>query len=166
VRAAAVAAMAAVLVAGCGGPAELSDEEGRTLQSARERLDDALDTEETLRTDRAEARLIAREVRRRESQTVRLVHVVPSLVTPDGRVDRRALDAFLANATTDAPEALRMPATREVGRMTTTLEDKDRETKIEPLGQNAAAYLAEAARDVRPIWPELARRLERTRDGL
>jgi hypothetical protein len=166
VRAAAAAAVAAALVAGCGGPAELSDEEGRTLQSARERLDDALDTEETLRTDRTEARLIAREVRRRSSETVRLVRVVPSLVTLDRRVDQRALDAFLANATTDAAEALRLPATREAGRMTATLDDKDRQTKVEPLGQNADAYLAEAARDVRPIWPDLARRLERTRDGL
>jgi hypothetical protein len=166
VRAAAAAAVAAALIAGCGGPAELSDEEGRTLQSARERLDDALDTEEILRTDRTEARLVAREVRRRATQTVRLVHVVPSLVTIDGEVDQRALDAFLANATTDAAEALRRPATREVARMTATLEDKDAMTKIEPLDQNADAYLAEAARDVRPIWPDLARRLERTRDGL
>ena len=158
--------MAAALLAGCGGPAELSDEEGRTLKSARERLDDALETEEILRTDRTEARLIAREVRRRSTQTVRLVHVAPSLVTLDGQVDQRALDTFLGNATTDAAEALRLPATREVGRMTATLEDKDPETRIEPLEQRADAYLAEAARDVRPIWPELARRLQRTRDSL
>jgi hypothetical protein len=119
-----------------------------------------------LRTHRGEARRIAREVRRRSSQTVRLVNVVPSLVTTDRRVDRRALDAFLANATTDAPEALRLPATREVSRMVETLDDKDRETRIEPLRQTADAYLAEATRDVRPIWPDLARRLQHTRDEL
>jgi hypothetical protein len=166
VRAIAAAALAAVLLAGCGGPAELSDEEGRTLQSARERLDDAIDTEETLRTDPVEARRIAREVRRRSSQTVRLRNVVPSLVTEGGEVDRAALDAFLANADSDAAAALRRPAAREVGRMVSTLEDKDRETKIASLGQTADAYLAEATRDVRPIWPDLARRLQRTRDEL
>jgi hypothetical protein len=32
-----------MLLAGCGGPDELADEEARTLQSARERLDDAID---------------------------------------------------------------------------------------------------------------------------
>ena len=165
-RLVAAAALAAALLAGCGGPAKLSDEEGRTLQSARERLDDAIDTEEALRTDPVEARRIDREVRRRSSQTELLKDVVPSLVTERGQVDRNALEAFLGNATNDAPTALRRPAAREVGRMTSTLEDKDRETKVARLGQSANAYLAEATRDVEPIWPDLARRLQRTRDEL
>jgi hypothetical protein len=158
--------LAAALLAGCGGPAELSEDEGETLQSARERLDDAIDTEETLRTDEVEARRIVREVRRRETQTVRLEAVVPSLVTTNGQVDRQALDAFLVNATIDAPAALRRPAAREVGRMVTTLDDKDAETKVAVTGQTADAYLAEAERDVREIWPDLARRLRRAREDL
>lgn len=161
-----MAVLAAALLAGCGGPAELSNEEGQTLQSARERLDDAIDTEETLRTDEVEARRIAREVRRRESQTVRLENVVPSLVTPNGQVDREALDAFLANAATDAPAALHRPAAREVGRMVATLEDKDAETKIVVTGQTADAFLAEAERNVKDIWPDLARRLQQAREDL
>jgi hypothetical protein len=92
--------------------------------------------------------------------------VVPSLVTERGLVDRTALDAFLANATTDPPRALRRPAAREVERMASTLEGKERQTKIELLDQSASAYLAEATRDVKPIWPDLARRLQRVRDRL
>jgi hypothetical protein len=151
---------------GCGGTAELSDDEAKTLQSARERLDDAIDTEEVLRTDRGEARRLAREVRRHASRTARIRRVAPSLVTRGGQLDRRALGVFLARATSDAPAALRLPAAREVERMVTTLEDKDHETKVEPLRQTADAYLAEATRDVRPIWPDLARRLRRARDEL
>ena len=162
----AAAVLAAALLAGCGGTAELSDQEGQTLESARERLDDAIDTEETLRTDEVEARRIAREVRRRQSQVNRLEAVVPSLVTVNGRVDREAVDEFLANATSDAPAALHRPAAREVGRMVATLEDKDAETKIAFSGQTADAYLAEAGRDVEEIWPDLARRLAQAREDL
>jgi len=105
-------------------------------------------------------------VRRRSSQAERLRDVVPSLVTEGGKVDRASLDAFLANAETDAPAALHRPAAREVGRMVSTLEDKDAESKIAATGQTADAYLAEATRDVKPIWPDLARRLQTTRDEL
>ncbi len=63
-----LAALAAIALAlpvatGCGAPDELSRADARELADARERLDDAIDTEETLRTSKAEARRLRAGVR-------------------------------------------------------------------------------------------------------
>ena len=161
------AALAAALLAGCGGPAELNGDQARTLKSARERLDDAIDTEEICRTDRAECRRLVREVRRYANRPSLLAKVVPSVVTPTGNVYPPAFRSFVQDAVAAPQLALRLPATKEVERMVSTLEDKDADTKIDTLeGQRAADYLEEAARDTRPIWPNLSRLLRQARDEL
>ena len=56
-RSAALVALLAVALAltACGDAEELSKEDAQTLTTSREDLDDALDTEETLRTSKEEA---------------------------------------------------------------------------------------------------------------
>ena len=55
------AALAAALLgaAGCGAPDSLDSDDDRALAAAREGLDDALDTEETIRTSPAMGRALA-----------------------------------------------------------------------------------------------------------
>jgi hypothetical protein len=154
----ALAALAAAALTGCGSPAELTTDQAQTLKSARERLDDAIDTEETCRTDRDECRHLVAEARRDAKDPRRLAQVVPSLVTPSGNVYPPAFSAFQQNALARPKLALRLPAAKEAQRMVDTLNGKDAETVIKPLrGQHADAYLAEAARDTQPIWPDIAR---------
>ncbi|MGI8945235.1 MAG: hypothetical protein ACR2GL_03230 [Thermoleophilaceae bacterium] len=169
------------LVAGCGAPERLSDEDGRELAGAREDLDDALDTEETLRTSATEARRLRARVRRIVSdgsfeaerldefgiaKLGLLREAVPSLVIEDANGAPRALDrpataAFLRFAERDAPRALLRPATRAVETMVTTLDGSDAgpDTEIPGVRASAGAYLREAERDVKDIWPALAERL-------
>ena len=187
-RALAVAAVAAAALAGCGAPEELSEDDGRTLAAARERLDDAIDSEETLRTSRAEARRLRRRVQELvsdgsfESGTLdefgiarlgQLREVAPSLVLQDAEGNMRGLDrpstqAFLRYAERDAPRALLRPASRQVGLMLHTLEEGDagKDTKIPRTGRSADAYLREAERNVKGIWPLLAKRLSDVRQKL
>lgn len=187
-RALALAAVAVAALAGCGAPEKLSEEQGRTLAGARERLDDAIDTEETLRTSRAEARRLRARVQELvsdgsfESRRLdefgiarlgQLREVVPSLVTLDADGDMRALDrrsteAFLRFAERDAAKALLHPASRQVSVMVQTLEraDAGKETQIPVVGRSAEAYLREAERNVKDIWPLLAKRLEGARQDL
>ncbi len=187
-RALALAAVAVAALVGCGPPEKLSEEQGRTLAGAREHLDDAIDTEETLRTSRAEARRLRARVRELvsdgsfESRKLdefgiarlgQLREVVPSLVILDADGDMRALDrrsteAFLRFAERDAAKALLGPASRQVNLMVQTLEEADagKETEIPVVGRSAEAYLREAERDVKGIWPSLGRRLAAARDEL
>lgn len=175
------AAVALTVLAGCGGPDSLSAEEGRSLAGARERLDDALDTEEALRTSRAEARRIRRAVQEIVTdgsfeqspldefgiaRLGELREIAPSLVITDARGDVRALDRrstvpFLRYAEIDAARALLRPASRQVSVMQHLLEeaDADKDSEIPVVGKTAEAYLREAARDVRAIWPALGRDL-------
>jgi hypothetical protein len=179
--AAATAALAVAVLAGCGEPDTLSDEEGRTIAGARERLDDAIDTEETLRTSRVEARRLRREVDRLvsdgsfEDATLdefgiarlgQLRQVVPSLVNVDteGQVrslDRRATAAFLRYATDDAPQAMLEPARRQVSVMLHILEEADagQDTEIPAVKQRAETFVSELEQDVKPIWPSLGKRV-------
>jgi hypothetical protein len=161
-------AAAALLVGGCGGTAELDPDDARRLAAARAELDDAIDTEETLRTDPEEARRLVRLVRRRLGGPPRQVEeVVPSLVDAGGRLDRRAVRAFLTYGESDAAMAMLPPAEEAVATATDALEDADADTKIPTLeDRTAEAYLEEAERDVRPIWPDLADRLEDARNDL
>ena len=168
-------------LAGCGAPEELSEDAGRTLATARERLDDAIATEETLRTSRAEARRLRTRVQELisdgsfESGTLdefgiarlgQLRELVPSLVLQDARGNMRGLDrpstqAFLRYAERDAARALLRPAGRQVGLMLHTLEEGDagKDTEIPRVGATAEGFLREAERNVKGIWPLLARRM-------
>ena len=187
-RAALVALAAAVAVAGCGAPEELSEDEGRGLAVARERLDDAIDTEETLRTSKAEARRLVRRVRALVSdgsfESKRLDEfgiaklgllrdVVPSLVVSNEQgspkaLDRTATAAFLRHAEHDAARAMLGPARDQVDTMVKTIDDGEAgsDTKIPVVRKTAEAYLREAERDLRPIWTSLAGRLADAREAL
>ena len=194
-RAAAVAAIATVAIViavaaltGCGAPEELSAEDGRALAGARERLDDAIDTEEVLRTSAVEARRLRARVQQLvsdgsfEGATLdefgiarlgQLREVVPSLVILDAEdaaraLDRPATDAFLRFAERDAARALLAPASRQVRSIVKVLDEGDagEDTKIPVVGQTADAYLREAEREVRRIWPRLAERLAEGREEL
>ena len=159
--------MLAVLLSGCGSPAELTNDQADTLKSARERLDDALDTEETCRTDRDECRHLVAEARRSATDPDQLAKVVPSLVTPSGNVYPPAYNAFQQDALTDPKLALRLPAAKEAQRMIDTLSGKDADTVIKTVNnQHADAYLAEASRDTRKSWPDISRVLRQARDEL
>ena len=159
--------MAVAAPAGCGGPAELNRDQAETLASARERLDDALETHEICRTDKTECRRLVREVRRYATQPSRLEKLVPSVVTPTGNVYPAAYRAFVGLAVANPRAALQLPAAREVERMASTLEGADPDTRISTLeNQRAADYLAEAQRDTGAVWPDLARVLGRARAEL
>lgn len=184
----AVAALAVAALAGCGAPDKLSTDDGRRLAGARERLDDAIDTEEALRTSKVEARRLRERVRRLVSggdfederldefgiaKLGQLREVVPSLVIVNAEGDVRALDrpatrAFLRFADRDAARALLGPASKQVDVMVQTLDEADAgpDTDIPVVKMTAGAYLRETERDVKGIWPSLARRLADTRESL
>ncbi len=181
-------------VVGCGDARELSKQDARTLSESRADLDDALDTEETLRTSRAEALALRTKVQRIIGRGAfenggkpdefglaalgQLRELVPSLVVERGnsvvRLDQPAAKRFLANAATDPAAALYLPAKGEVDTIVAVAEGDDTgpNTKIPrvppgPAGnQTVSQYLRRAARDLRPVWPKLAKRLTDTRKEL
>ena len=164
------------------------------LESAREGLDDVLDTAEALRTSNQEARRLRRGVRgivsggALEAEKLdefglaalgQLRRLVPSLVevNRDGSVralDRAATRTFLRYAESDAPRALAGPAREHVEAIELTLKDSEAgpDTRIVPADPTAsqdltvADYLREAERDLEPIWPQLAGRLRVVREAL
>ena len=108
-----------------------------------------------------------------------LQQVVPSLVETDidgvpKDLDRPALRTFLRFARTDPRRALRGPVAAEVDAIDETLEDSgaDGDTRVPPRDREALSdetvdeYLRGLERDVRPVWPDLARRLRSTREEL
>ena len=136
-----------ILAAGCGGGGgKLHRGDAARLTDARARLDDAIDTEEILRTDKAQARKLRRIV-----ALSPLPEAVPSLI------DERARADFLRYAATAPPRALHRPAAGAVATMTATLDGKKDSQRVR--GQPLSDYRREAERDVKPIWPDLARRL-------
>ena len=193
--------IAALVLAGaslgaCGGgaPDRLATDDARALEHARAGLDDALDTEEALRTSREETRRIVGKVREIVSRGAfeserldefglaalgELQKGVPSLVetSADGtprRLDREGTRAFLRYAADDAPRALLGPAAREVDRIEHTIEEAepDAETEVGASDPTAsvmmtvAQYLDAGERDIRDVWPSLAGRLGALGDGL
>jgi len=192
-RLAAAAAVLAVL-AGCGAPDELSRDQAIALGNARERLDDAIDTAETLRTSPRETRRIRREIRRIVARGYfeaneldefglaalgELQQVIPSVVETDADgvpedLDRGALRAFLRFSQSDPKRALVGPAGDEVGTIAKTIEDSgaDGDTRVPTRNgesikdQTVDEVLRTAERDLKPIWPHLADRLDSVRDGL
>jgi outer membrane murein-binding lipoprotein Lpp len=156
----AAVAAAALLIAGCGAPAKLDADQKKTLAGARERLDEAIDTEEAMRSSRAEARHRVRAVRRRLGGPGlgEVEDAAPALV------DGGDVRDFLRYGRRDPARALHPPAARQVLAIASTLHDKAPDTKIGD--QSAAAFLGDAAKDTRSIWPDLSRRLQKARDDL
>ena len=160
----ALAAVTVALVgaAGCGAPDELDADDDRALAAAREDLDDALDTEETIRTSPAMGRRLARQVQRAQGAPAALERLVPSLV--DGtEVDGPALEAFVRYAGSDPERALLIPATQAVDGMVDVIDDSgaDGDTKVphyrdRPLDR----FVAEVQRDIADVWPALSNELE------
>lgn len=177
-----------------GPPDAVPHEEVIALETAREGLDDAIDTEETLRTSKQQARRLRRGVQgivsggALEAEKLdefglaalgQLRRLVPSLVevNRDGSVralDRPATSSFLRYAESDAPRALVRSAREHVEAIERTLKDSEAgpDTRIPPADPTAsqdltvADYLRQAERDLRPIWPELAGRLQAVRKEL
>lgn len=182
----AVAALGLAL-AGCGDARELSKEDARTLATSRADMDDALDTEETLRTSKAEALTLRTKVQKIISRGSfenggkpdefglaalgELRDLVPSLVLERGSaviaLDQAASKAFLAKATSDPAGALYLPAKDEVDSIEKVVggDDVGPETKVRA-GQTVPQYLKAVERDVRPVWPRLAERLKAAREDL
>ena len=151
----------AALAAGCGAPDELESDDDERVVRAREEVDDALDTEEGIRTDPALARRLVRQVQRAagDGDAQRLEEIAPALVNRDGEIDQNAVDDFVRNATTDAPDALLRPATDAVDEITGVIDDSgaDADTKVPserdvPLGN----YVDSIVRDIEDVWPNLA----------
>ena len=158
----AAAAAALLAASGCGAPDRLEDGDDRDLSAAREGLDDALDTEETIRTSPEMGRKLADRVERAGNDAAAVERAVPSLVE-GGRVDTRAADAFVRYAATDAPRALLIPAEREVDAIIEVVDDSGADGGTEvPHARDRPMdrYLDEVERDVRDVWPALAKELE------
>jgi hypothetical protein len=163
----ALVSLAAVAVvagaAGCGAPDELDSDDDRALASAREELDDALDTEETVRTAPELGRRLARGVERAGDNPRALERLVPSLVNADGEVDSEAVDDFVRHAGSDAQQALLVPARDSVDQIVEVIDDSgaDGDTTVphdrdRPMGR----YVDQIERDIRDVWPQLSQELE------
>jgi hypothetical protein len=149
--------------AGCGAPDELDSDDDRAFAAAREELDDALDTEETVRTSPEMARRLVRGVEEAGDNARALERLVPSLVNEDGDVEGAAVTDFVRYAGSDAPRALLFPARQSVERMIDVIDDSgaDGDTTVphardRPMGR----YVDEIERDIRDVWPELSKELE------
>jgi hypothetical protein len=162
-RAVLLAAVAAALVgaAGCGAPDSLDSDDDRDLATAREALDDALDTEETIRTAPEMARALVAQVRRAGDDAPAVERAVPSLVE-DGEVNSEAANAFVRYAATDASRALLIPATDAVDAMTEVIDDSgaDGDTEVPHADdQPMERFVGEVERDIADVWPALAQEL-------
>ena len=158
------AAVAAALLgaAGCGAPDSLDSDDDRALATAREGLDDALDTEETIRTSPAMGRALATQVERAGDDATAVERLVPSLVD-DGEIDSEAVSGFVRYAASDAPRALLIPAQREVDAMVEVIDDSgaDGDTEVpHARDQPMDRYLDEVERDIRDVWPSLSKELD------
>jgi hypothetical protein len=183
-----LAALVAAAVAACGGPPELSQSDGVDLDRARDRAVAAAATAQRLDGSPAAAERLLARVRRivaggalepKQLDEFGLAALgelrlaVPSLVIVDRQevprqLDRPALTTFLAQAATDPAGALRPAAAAETARIAAILERADAEpdSEIPVVDMTAGDYLADLARRLRPVWPELAARLDATRASL
>jgi len=189
----ATALLACAILAGCGAPERLSEREGTALLDAREVIDGTIDNAETLRTSPEEARRIRREVQKIVSRGAfetapldefglaalgELREIVPGLAETDAQgvvesLDRPATRAFLRYATSDAKRALRKPANDEVFAIEEVIRKAEpgSGTDVPPrrgesLDLTVDEFLRGTERDLRPIWPKLARRLAALRGNL
>ncbi|MEJ7817900.1 MAG: hypothetical protein WKF49_04400 [Thermoleophilaceae bacterium] len=186
----AVLCLGGLTLLGCGAKTDkLSEQDAGELANSRSDLDDALDTAETLRTSDSEARRLRARVQKiigdgslegkgkpdefGLAALGRLRDLAPSLVVEDGgsvrALDGEETSAFLTYAVKDPARALYPAAQREVANIerVTGGEDVGPDTKIPKLrDQTVKAYLREAQRDTRSLWPSLSRRLAKAREGL
>ena len=189
----ATALLACAILAGCGAPEKLSEPDGTALLDAREVIDGTIDNAETLRTSPEEARRIRREVQKIVSRGAfetapldefglaalgELREIVPGLAETDAQgvvesLDRPATRAFLRYATSDAKRALRKPANDEVFAIEEVIRKAEPGPDSDiPRGRTESPaltvdeFLRGTERDLKPIWPDLARRLATLRDGL
>jgi hypothetical protein len=182
------AALVAAAIAACGDPAQLSKDEGVQLDLARDRTLAAIETEQRLSTSPATAdRLLARvrkvvssgalEARQLDEFGLaalgELRLAVPSLVVVDRlgiprELDRPALTAFLAEATTDPAAAMRPAAAAEAARIVEIVQGADAgpDTEIPVLDMTTDVYLADLADRLHPVWPGLAADLSTVRSRL
>lgn len=181
-------ALAATAIAACGAPDELSRADGEQLTLARERVVGALATERQLRGSPEEAERLQARVRKivasgaLEAEQLdefglaalgELGLAVPSLVVYDRQripreLDREALRAFLAEATSDPAAAVERPVSVEVRRVADLLSETgaDADTDVPVAGQTAGSYVGDLESRVRPTWPRLADELADTRGDL
>jgi hypothetical protein len=181
-------ALATLTVTACGGAEELPETDGAQLALSRDRIEAAIQTERRLRTsDGAADRLLSRvrkivatgalEPKQLDEFGLaalgELRLVVPSLVVTDRleiprELDRDALRAFLAEAKSDPAAAMKPAAQGEVERIGALLEDADAESdsEIPVADQTASEYLESLAKQLRPIWPDLADELTAIRSDL
>jgi len=189
----ATALFACAVLAGCGAPDKLSERDGTALLDAREVIDGTIDNEETLRTSSEEARRIRRRVQKIVSRGAfetepldefglaalgELREIVPGLAETDAQgvvesLDRPGTRAFLRYATSDAERALLKPANDEVFAIEEVIRDAEPgpDTDIPPrkggsLDLTVDEYLRGTERDLKPIWPNLAKRLATLRANL
>jgi hypothetical protein len=151
----------AFFVLSSGAPEELNSDDDEQLAEAREGMDDALDTEETIRTSPEMARALRRSVARIDDPE-RLARVVPSLVV-DGEIDKAAAGVFLRHATSDPAKALLPPAQRAMNEIVGVIDasDANGDTKVPHAGDRPLdRYASEIERDIRDVWPALAKQLE------
>lgn len=182
-------------LAACAKSDSLSKDDTRELANSRSDLDDALDTAETLRTSKAEARRLRARVQKVIGEGSlegsgkpdefglaalgRLRKLAPSLVVEEAGGSVRSLDgeetsAFITYAVKDLARALFPAAQGEVANIerVTGGDDVGPETKVPPLDPTASGnetvsqYLRAAERDTRKLWPQLSRRLAKAREGL
>jgi len=198
VLAPALAALALVAPGACGG-GTLEKGDANVVAASSEKLDDAIDTAEDLRTSsRRERQRLVRQVSRtlgvsfelskrfREEKIdpsfsggvirgslEQLEELVPSLVVGSSDaggvvgLNEDATRDFLRYAVSDPARALHEPAAEEIRDIEQATREAGPDTKIPTLDdQTVEAFLRETEGDVRPLWPDLARRLSRARRGL
>ena len=154
----------------CGDAEELSKEDATTLTASRADLDDALDTEETLRTSNEEAASLRIKVQKIIGRGAfenggkpdefglaalgELRELVPSLVLERGNagaaLDTAATKEFLAQAVSDPAAALYLPAKSEVDAIAEVVggDDVGPDTKVRARTQTVTEYLRETERDI------------------
>ncbi|HEX2161429.1 MAG TPA: hypothetical protein VHF88_06375 [Thermoleophilaceae bacterium] len=183
-----LAALLAAAVTACGAPSELPEADGVELELARDRVIAAIDTEQRLSASPDAAERLRSRVREIVSSGAlearqldefglaalgELGLAVPSLVVFDRRgvpreLDRAALTAFLAHATTDPAAAMRPAAASAVTQVVEVFEraDASSDSEIPTVEMTADVYLADLAARLREVWPELAGELGAVRSRL
>ena len=177
--------VAAAALAACGDAEELSKEDTTTLNASRSDLDDALDTEETLRTSRSEAPALRTKVQRIVARGAfensgkpdefglaalgELREIVPSLVLERGdevvALDQAATKAFLAKAISDPPAALYPAAKSEVDAITEVVGRRRRRARTRRSATGRHRLPARGRARHRDVWPRLAAAADRRPRG-
>ncbi|MGI8845563.1 MAG: hypothetical protein ACR2HC_05220 [Thermoleophilaceae bacterium] len=182
------------ITVGCGPPDELSRADARALDASRSDIGDALDTEERIRTSKAEAVRLRTTVQKTVSTGSfeagkpdefglaalgELRQVAPSLVRErsDGTVfalNAPATRDFLQYAATDPRRALLRPVREEVRTIEQVLDRSGAgpDTRLPAPDRTGSgdetvgSYLREIEGDLRPRYPAEADRIGKAREQL